>query len=134
VPRVRPRLTRRCTPARAPAPSHARPPARTGPRPTMHRSRAYKSSTASIVLPPHRAQLPRASPELRRPPRDPPPLPELDHRGQTFSRQPPIDVVPRLASPEPHRAPEARNRTIPHRRRRSTLARVVSPTDTCGHD
>jgi hypothetical protein len=58
MPRARPRLTRRCMPTRAPTPSPARSRARTGPCPTVHRARAYKSSTASVVLPPHRSQLP----------------------------------------------------------------------------
>jgi hypothetical protein len=116
------------------APVHTCPPAHTGPRSTVHHARAYKSSTASAVLPPHCTQLPRASSYLRRPPHDPLPPPELGHRGQTFSRQPPIDPVPRLASPEPRRAPRSKkpNATSPETSFHPRWS--CFPPNTRGHD
>jgi hypothetical protein len=84
VPRARPRLTRRCAQAHVPAPSCARPRTRSGPRLTVHRARAYKSSAASAVLL-------RTSPNFPDPglssselyaarPSDP----SAGHRGQSF--------------------------------------------------
>jgi hypothetical protein len=74
TPHARPRLTRQCTPARAPAPVRARPCAR---------AHAYKS--------PHGLARPHSRPSRRSPEfaveskhHRPPPPPEHDHRGQTI--------------------------------------------------
>jgi hypothetical protein len=106
VTRARPRLTRRCTPARAPAPIHAR------------------SCTAPVLI---RAAQPqpyslRTAPNSLEPAHSSGDLPVTRHHRQSsttmarpFSRQPPINPVPRLGSPEPRRAPRSKkpNTTSP---------------------